>query len=200
MDPQLQQNLGQLGGLILTPIGVGKLGSAFSKIRAGRRAAQAARQTEQSAAEGGEGAGGEGASGTAGGGAGGEGAGGAGAGAGGEGAGAGAGGAGAGGEGAGGAGAGEGGAGGAGAGEGAADGAAEGLGTAGADFEVAADTDLALGGPENPVADIAAGVVALGLGIFSVFEGSNTSKPKSPPPPPPPENVTLQTGISAAEV
>ena len=172
MDPQLQQNLGQLGGLILTPIGVGKLGSAFSKIRAGRRAAQAAREGEQSAAEGGESASGagEGASG---------------AGAGGEGAGAS--GAGAGGEGAGGAGAGEG-AGGAGASEG------------GADFEVAADTDLALGGPENPVADIAAGVVALGLGIFSVFEGSNTSKPKSPPPPPPPENVTLQSGISAAEV
>ena len=166
MDPQLQQNLGQLGGLILTPIGVGKLGSAFSKIRAGRRAAQAAREGEQSAAEGGESASGAAPEG-----------------------------AGAGGEGASGAGAGEG-ASGAGAGEGAG----EGLGSAGADFEAAADTDLALGGPENPVADIAAGVVALGLGIFSVFEGSNTSKPKSPPPPPPPENVTLQSGISAAEV
>ena len=187
MDPQLQQNLGQLGGLILTPIGVGKLGSAFSKIRAGRRAAQAAREGEQSAAEGGESASGAAPEGA---GAGGEGAG---AGAGGEGAGAS--GAGAGGEGASGAGAGEG-ASGAGAGEGAG----EGLGSAGADFEAAADTDLALGGPENPVADIAAGVVALGLGIFSVFEGSNTSKPKSPPPPPPPENVTLQSGISAAEV
>ena len=178
MDPQLQQNLGQLGGLILTPIGVGKLGSAFSKIRAGRRAAQAAREGEQSAAEGGESASGaapEGASGAGGAPSGGAGT--------------------AGGEGASGAGAGEG-ASGAGAGEGAG----EGLGSAGADFEAAADTDLALGGPENPVADIAAGVVALGLGIFSVFEGSNTSKPKSPPPPPPPENVTLQSGISAAEV
>ena len=152
MDPQLQQNLGQLGGLILTPIGVGKLGSAFSKIRAGRRAAQAAREGEQSAAEGGESASGAAP----------------------EGAGA--------------------------SGAGAGEGAGEGLGSAGADFEAAADTDLALGGPENPVADIAAGVVALGLGIFSVFEGSNTSKPKSPPPPPPPENVTLQSGISAAEV
>jgi hypothetical protein len=68
------------------------------------------------------------------------------------------------------------------------------------DVELGGDVDLALGGPENPLADVAAGIVALGAGIFSVFEGSKTKKPKQPKPPPQAQTVTLQSNISAAEV
>jgi hypothetical protein len=62
-------------------------------------------------------------------------------------------------------------------------------------LSAAGETDLALGGPEDPVGDVVSAVVGLGVFLGSLFG----DKPKPPPPPPKPPSVqaTFQLGQDA---
>ena len=56
----------------------------------------------------------------------------------------------------------------------------------------AGETDLALGGPEDPIGDVVSAVVGIGTFLGSLFG----DKPKAPPKPPPPPQIrsTFQIG------